>query len=359
VGGFTSSAELPGSGNDPRRIQAAGWSDWFSVGISNAGIMLEPSRGGGEGPELGKACVAGPSGTFLVGSDTYGRKLESQAIRLDQIEADGRVTDGWAIGVSRISPQDRSWVWLEGMAGGPGEPVLLAGHFSSRAYFARTDGSEVVLQGGALGMYAAAFDWEPNGRGLGLRWAVGSTGTCRAAAKAAAVLSDGSALVCGRFAKGALRVGPEQVAGLGGWDGFVLKLRPDGEVAWLLGLGGPGNDGCMGITQDGDGGFVVAGYAEGPVQLRGRGPRTVDLAGHGGRDVLSAGFDSEGALLWARLDGGPGQDIGHAVARGPGGVFALTGWFEQRAVFGEGAVGEFWVQSAGDRDVFVLAFSVD
>jgi hypothetical protein len=167
-------------------------------------------------------------------------------------------------------------------------------------------------------------------------------------------LEDGSVLVAGRFFGPRTTFGGIEAAGSGGWDGFVVKFDAAGQALWALGLGGAGSDGLMDITLDAGGGFAVTGYAQGPLELRGRDGASIPLQGHGGRDVLTAGFDQNGNVLWARLDGGPDEETGLAIASDPGGDLAVTGWFEGQALFGEGELEEVTLQSFGDRDLFVM-----
>jgi uncharacterized delta-60 repeat protein len=59
--------------------------------------------------------------------------------------------------------------------------------------------------------------------------------------------------------KGYIVAGETTSFGSGGFDGWVLKLNPDGSIAWEKTYGGPSEDRLLSVQQTTDGGYIVAG----------------------------------------------------------------------------------------------------
>jgi hypothetical protein len=120
--------------------------------------------------------------------------------------------------------------------------------------------------------------------------------------------------------------------------------------AWSIKVGGTAADAARAVTVDKDGNYLVTGYFGDKVDF-GAGA----LESFGGQDVFIAKYDAAGKLLWAKQFGGPGEDIGQAVATDSQGNIVVTGTFTDEAEFGSGKTFE----SKGRTDVFVARYSSD
>src|SRR5206468_2250670 len=81
-------------------------------------------------------------------------------------------------------------------------------------------------------------------------WQIAFDSTDWAIVSSLAGAPDGGAIVGGSFA-GTLRASARVVSTAGGSDGFVARVSPSGEVAWLVRLGGAGADAVQGVAAAG------------------------------------------------------------------------------------------------------------
>ncbi len=119
--------------------------------------------------------------------------------------------------------------------------------------------------------------------------------------------------------------------GSGGDDLLVLKLNPDGSLAWARTFGGAGTDYAYSITQANDGGYAVAGET--------------GSFGSGGDDLLVLKLNPDGSLAWARTFGGTGTDEAYSITQANDGGYAMAVWTNS---FG-----------AGDYDFLILKIGAD
>ena len=108
-----------------------------------------------------------------------------------------------------------------------------------------------------------------------------------------------------------------------GFDGFVVKLSPDGsQVVYSKFLGGSGFDVAMGLAVNPAGGVYVVGHttsADFPLV------DAFQTELHGDSDVWIAKLDAAGALVYSTYYGGSSFENGMAIAVGPTGALYITG----------------------------------
>ncbi len=163
----------------------------------------------------------------------------------------------------------------------------------------------------------------------GTRWTAPLGSTDWVVVRALAALPDGGVVAGGSFA-GTLRAGARVVTAAGAADGFVVRLGPDGAVAWLVRLGGIRGDAVTGVAPAGDG-LAIAGTFTGDAELRG-----VALAPADDRSIAPDGFvarlHGDGAVAWARSFGGAREDAVAGVAVTDGGTIAVAATLRGDAV---------------------------
>jgi len=130
---------------------------------------------------------------------------------------------------------------------------------------------------------------------------------------------------------GAYLAGGTQSAGLtpsignhtGGYDGFLMRIAPDGGLLSTTYLGGTRSDYAHNVLSLPDGGALVSGvtYSSSFPASLGR-----EEIGAGSSTAFITHLDSGGALVDAWLAGGDGDDIAYAAALTPGGLW-LAGRF--------------------------------
>ena len=159
----------------------------------------------------------------------------------------------------------------------------------------------------------------------------------------------GNVLTTGEFG-GAATFGSDTVlTSAGGQDAFVVKKTTAGELAWGIGVGGPGDDKGTGIAvvESGEnaGHSLVCGYFSGSATF---GRRTT-LTSTGGEDIFVMSVNASGEVMWAVSAGGAYDDRANAIAIDAEGNAWVTGYFNDTI-----RVGSSTITSVGDYDLFVL-----
>jgi len=198
-------------------------------------------------------------------------------------------------------------------------------------------------------------------------------------ASAIALGPNGEIALAGAFAE-TFEYGGELLVGDGSVDGFLLLLDVEGNLLWLKGLSGPGEDAFTGLTFVGDSLFA-GGYAareallsDMPVEVRAQGSALVtrfaldgstewirtfdgdgyqrvasvtatpdgdvvvagdfsgrivldnDITSEGASDAFVARLDQVGDLIWAKPIRGPGAEAARAVIADEAGGLVVSGW---------------------------------
>jgi len=122
-------------------------------------------------------------------------------------------------------------------------------------------------------------------------------------------------------------------ANAGGWDGFLFKFDPTGEILWRRQLRTAGDDSVEAIAVMGTGEVYVTGYTSGGLEG----------SSAGGNDIFVAKYDRDGNLSWTRQFGTSESDVAHGLDFLSDGSVYVAG--ETRGALGG--------TSAGDSDLFV------
>lgn len=125
----------------------------------------------------------------------------------------------------------------------------------------------------------------------------------------------------------------------GGWDGFVLKLAPEGDVLWWRQLGSSGDEAVksMAVTASGD--VYIAGATSG----------NLDGTSAGADDIFIAKYNTTGDRLWTRQIGTSAADVAYGIDVAVDGTVYVAGATE----------GELSSGAAGGSDLFVARFDGD
>ena len=173
-----------------------------------------------------------------------------------------------------------------------------------------------------------------------------------------AVDTDGSVYVVGDFS-GQADFGPgsstQIIAAQGVTDGFVAKYGPTGDLVWVFGLGGTGQDDARAVVVKGAHVYIVGDF-EGTVDFD-PGPALKRRSSKGSLDgfILTVN-SSNGSFVRLGTIGGPGEDLIGAVAVDASGHVAIAGHFSQTADLDPGA-GVSSRTSAGVSDAFIAKLS--
>ena len=189
------------------------------------------------------------------------------------------------------------------------------------------------------------------------QWVRGVNGNSPMSGKDVCVAGNGNIYVTGYFdgtADFGTGGGSFPITSAGFNDVFLAKYDGSGSLIWALGLGGSSSEEGTAVYASGTGNVYVAGFFSGTCDFD-PGSGTFNLSPTGGSDVFLACYDAQGALVWARNIGGPGDDKCRDLSPGPNGNMLLTGSFSDSVDFDPGA-GTAWITSAGYEDVFFSCF---
>lgn len=174
---------------------------------------------------------------------------------------------------------------------------------------------------------------------------MGGPGADRASSVAAGVAASADRIALALQFTARAELGGQIVTGSGESDAAVVALAPDGQVAWIQPIHSSHYARIAGIVLAEDGSMVVVGSFAGTVRV---GERSLTSAG--ATDVLVARFAADGTPAWALRLGGPGADGAHAVAAWSGG-HVVVGHFDGNVDFSEA-----FLEAPG---AFVIALDAD
>lgn len=200
--------------------------------------------------------------------------------------------------------------WLLSLSLGEGD--VLSEHVIGRPTLGGVDGAGLAADGGALFTGRDVIDifhkhdaWVVRVDGNGnILWSNGFTraGLGRHQLLDAAELADGSWIAAGATS---LLDEPPQRA-------WLVKLNPNGSVAWQFEYRGGETETIHSIVPTLDGGFAVAG--------------TTNSSGAGLEDAFVMKLDAGGAIVWQRTFGGADQDQATEIVELGTGGYAVAAW---------------------------------
>ncbi len=122
-----------------------------------------------------------------------------------------------------------------------------------------------------------------------------------------------------------------------GYDIWVVKMDPSGEIQWQKSLGGSDQDWGSAIQKTSDGGYVIAGSAwstDGDLQ------NCNCIV-----DIWVVKVSSEGILQWQKSLGGSMGEDGNAIYQTSDGGYVVAGmaWSDDGDVTGHQAKSDFWI----------------
>ncbi len=184
-------------------------------------------------------------------------------------------------------------------------------------------------------------------------------------------LADGSSVVLGDFGEEVIfeRDKPEETAFT--WDageyehnGFAALYRSDGTLAWASHIFSSVEANVRAAAQLSGGDVLIAGEFRSAVTPNTQDPAATQLTSDPAwrHDVFIARFTASGDLVWARRDGGEGDEYSVAVAALPDDSIVLVGKYllGKPALLGQGEANETELPSMpNDRDMFVAKYNPD
>ena len=190
-------------------------------------------------------------------------------------------------------------------------------------------------------------------------WATGFGGLGIDSPRAIAVAPGGDSYVVGYF-DGEIDLGPAgkhpaapnaKDPKKSGSDAFVVKLGPDGKIAWGKTFGAGRDDVANGVAVRGERVVVVGQFLDEIALGEFRHPAA------GSDDIFVAAFDRAGEPQWLWTAGGIDSDGANAIAAAPdggwlvGGSFSDTAEFQQAHLKSKGGTDAVLIKLSGTGDV--------
>lgn len=169
-------------------------------------------------------------------------------------------------------------------------------------------------------------------------------------------------------ATGGVGVPVPALTGLGGYDGFVVKTSPSGNLLWAVQIGGSSDDAITSVVVDNAGNTYASGSCGSVTCTFGSaGVGTITNSDPSGltADAFLVKLDPTGAVLWTSIVFGGGNDFGTGVAvdtnsSGTGNVYLSGSYASPSITFGS-AAGALTLPNMGSAtpaiDGFIVALS--
>lgn len=226
---------------------------------------------------LGNVYVTGWfSGTAQFGNQTI-VSCGLQDIFLASIDSIGNLN--WIRRAGSISNEVSA-----GIATTPNGDTYITGWFKDTCSFS----DSTVISNGSYDMFVAKYDITGT-----IQWVRSGGGSLDDYGNRATVTSDGGVTVAGSF-KSNFTASGLQMNSNGNRDALICHYAPDGQLIWMKGIGGGGEDRAYGIVQDANENYFVTGLFSDVVNFDG----TI-LTSNSFYATYLAKLTSQGTVLWA------------------------------------------------------------
>ncbi len=224
------------------------------------------------------------------------------------------------------------------LAVNPAGYIFLAGTFGDTVDFG--DG-HVLSAVGVQKSYVVKLDFE-----LNTIWANGYGLSGTSIMQDIALTPSGEVVVVGTY-DGEIDFGGNKFTTSGSKDVFVARLESGGGHLTSLSIGGPGDDASGGVTVDSEGNIIVSGSShEGYIVDA----HPIEHSGNG-RDMYLFKLSPQGNMLWSRMVGNDGDQIGTDLRAKPFGELFVVG-----TNAGTLELGTTSLKTQGGKDVFFALF---
>lgn len=252
-----------------------------------------------------------------------------------------------------VHAQSPDWLWAQRAGGVDSEEalatatdadgnVLIAGYFKSAN---TTFGTTTLTHQAYEDVFLTKYDGAGN-----VLWARAATGNWYDEAFGVATDADGNAIVVGFFSSDTLHLGASSIVNAGsGFNGFVAKYAPNGNLLWARAFGGSLLDHCYAVTTDAAGNIYVTGdFTSTNITFAG----TTLVPTQFGEAVLLK-YDAGGNEQWAATATGDYHNEGTSVATDASGNVIMGGNFHSSVL----DLGGTTLTNAGDVDGFFARYS--
>ncbi|MBK7937835.1 MAG: SBBP repeat-containing protein [Lewinellaceae bacterium] len=241
----------------------------------------------------------------------------------------------------------------EATDGGNAVVADLAGNVYMTGFYAKTvdfDPGTGIAELAAVGTYSS-FVLKLDASG-NFQWVknIGSTGF--AEGRGIGLDASGNIYTCGQFSETVkFNSGAYSLTSSGSYDGFVEKLNPAGDFLWAVHTNGADAENYGPLSIDASGNIYLTGGFRGTVDFD-PGAGAFTLVATGQADIFVQKLDEGGHLQWVVAMGGTGSDYSTSIGYDSEGNVYLAGGHNAPADFDPGP-GTFTLWATGFKGLFV------
>lgn len=261
----------------PQFPYGKGGLDLLLAKIDASGSETWKKNYGGNGTDYGSSVLVTADGGYIIAGTTKNFPTDDKQVYLIKTDAEGRAQ------------------WQKSFGGAGDDTGVCVRQTSDGGYIIAADTYAPGAQDTDFYLIktdaAGKKEWEKTYGGKGDESVTGVRQT-----------ADGGYIAAGRtFSYGA-----------GGYDAYLVKTGPSGNMEWEKTFGGSGWDAAFCVEQAGDGGYVMAGQTFSPATSS--------------YDVYLVKTGPQGNLQWEKAFGGGDLDTGKTVQEASDGGYIISGW---------------------------------
>ncbi len=160
------------------------------------------------------------------------------------------------------------------------------------------------------------------------QWAKSTGGSSSDIASSISTNAAGNTFMVGSFSSPSITFGLTTLTNLGSSDVFLAKYDASGTLLWAKSVGGANDDIATSIFTDVAGNIYITGYSGSQTMTFGN----TTLTSSGSWDIFLAKYDTNGGLLWAKMQGGPSDDQAKCVTTDLLGNVYIAGNFQSNTL---------------------------
>lgn len=221
--------------------------------------------------------------------------------------------------------------------------VFMAGLFFSSTI---TFGTITLTNAGYIDMFIVKYDASGN-----VLWAKSEGGANEERINSLSTDAIGNVYATGTFDSNSLTIGTTTLYSFNTQNTFITKYDLAGNVIWAKSSVCQSSAFATSVTTDGSGNEIICGIFDGF-----SGPNitfgTTTLTNVGSYDIFIVKYDSSGNVLWAKLQGGIGDDRGLSISSDSNGNIVMTGLFSSPSI----TFGTTTLTNSGNSDIFIVKY---
>lgn len=258
----------------------------------------------------------------------YNGLSEFNSLAAQEIQA------GFAVSIGGASNQHGNGISADGNGN-----TYVTGHFYGEIVL----GESTYTTAGNQDAFLAKLDAQGE-----VLWALAFGGS--GADEGRGVVSDaaGNCYITGFIGSTDVQIGEETISSLSGYDVYVLKFSPTGNLLWARTFGGFSNQNAAAIAMDSEGDIHIAGSFQGTMVMD-----SYTLTATTSIDAFTCKMDAQGNVLWAKAIGGPSQVEARAITTDLAGNTYVSGDFLGDSVSAD----TFTENGFGSYDIFLVKYS--